>query len=78
MFKYLRDYATGEHGGGTPPSRSPRGTPASSGSKGKRPVSPSLGVILGGPSKRTRASSLVPPPHKFFQVIVNTTFPFHL
>ncbi|KAL0445045.1 UNVERIFIED_CONTAM: hypothetical protein Slati_2227200 [Sesamum latifolium] len=59
MFKkYLCDYA----GGGTPPPRSPRGTPASNRSKGKRSVSPPPGVTPGGPAKRTRASSLGTPP----------------
>ncbi|KAL0290211.1 UNVERIFIED_CONTAM: hypothetical protein Sradi_7054900 [Sesamum radiatum] len=40
MFnKYFRDYAEREKGGNTPPGRSPKGTPASSSSKGKRPLS---------------------------------------
>ncbi|KAL0455943.1 UNVERIFIED_CONTAM: hypothetical protein Slati_0933500 [Sesamum latifolium] len=63
MFtKYFRDYAAGERGGSTPPARSPKGTPASSGSKGKRPMSPPAGVTSEGPSKRIRASSLGTPP----------------
>ncbi|KAL0355469.1 UNVERIFIED_CONTAM: hypothetical protein Sradi_3993800 [Sesamum radiatum] len=41
-----------ERGGSTPTSRSTRGTPASSTSKGKRPMSPSE-----GPAKRTRGGS---------------------
>ncbi|KAL0462878.1 UNVERIFIED_CONTAM: hypothetical protein Slati_0175400 [Sesamum latifolium] len=62
MFsKYFRDYSAGEKGGATPP-RSPRGTPASSGSKGKRPMSPPAGITFEGPAKRTRASSLGTPP----------------
>ncbi|KAL0433818.1 UNVERIFIED_CONTAM: hypothetical protein Slati_2716100 [Sesamum latifolium] len=63
MFsKYFRDYATGERGGNTPPARSPKGTPASSSSNGKRPMSPPAGVPSKGPVKRTRASSLGTPP----------------
>ncbi|KAL0295360.1 UNVERIFIED_CONTAM: hypothetical protein Sradi_6839500 [Sesamum radiatum] len=63
MFsKYLRDYAVGEHGGGTPPPHSPRGTPTSSGTKGKRPVSPLPGVMSKCPAKRTRENSLGTPP----------------
>ncbi|KAL0439396.1 UNVERIFIED_CONTAM: hypothetical protein Slati_2422600 [Sesamum latifolium] len=48
--------------GNTPPARSPKGTPVSSGSKGKRPMSPPAGVPSEGPAKRTRASSLGTPP----------------
>ncbi|KAL0445723.1 UNVERIFIED_CONTAM: hypothetical protein Slati_1700200 [Sesamum latifolium] len=59
MFsKYFRDYAEKEKGGNTPPGRSPKGTPTSSSSKGKRPMSPPIGTPLEGPAKRTRASSL--------------------
>ncbi|KAL0411684.1 UNVERIFIED_CONTAM: hypothetical protein Slati_3758100 [Sesamum latifolium] len=63
MFrKYFQDYAAGEKGGSIPPTRSPKETPASSGSKGKRPMSPPAGVPSEGPAKRTRASSLGTPP----------------
>ncbi|KAK4406597.1 hypothetical protein Sango_0666200 [Sesamum angolense] len=63
MFsKYSRDYATGDRGEGISPSQSPRGTPASSSSKGKRSTSPSPGLTPGGLAKRTRASSLGTPP----------------
>ncbi|KAL0445088.1 UNVERIFIED_CONTAM: hypothetical protein Slati_2231500, partial [Sesamum latifolium] len=63
MFsKYFRDYAEREKDGNTPPARSPKGTPASSGSKGKRPMSPPTGTPTEGPAKRTRASSLGTPP----------------
>ncbi|KAL0434287.1 UNVERIFIED_CONTAM: hypothetical protein Slati_2763000 [Sesamum latifolium] len=56
MFnKYFWDYAAGERGGDTPPAHLPRGTPASSGSKGKSPMSPPIGVTSEGPAKRTRA-----------------------
>ncbi|KAL0446284.1 UNVERIFIED_CONTAM: hypothetical protein Slati_1756300 [Sesamum latifolium] len=46
------------------------GDPASSGSKGEGSVSPSPGVTLGGPAKRTRASSLGIPPDRFFQAVI--------
>ncbi|KAL0293255.1 UNVERIFIED_CONTAM: hypothetical protein Sradi_6948600 [Sesamum radiatum] len=46
----------------TPLTCSPKGIPASNGSKGKRPMSPHAGVTFEGPSKRTRASSLGTPP----------------
>ncbi|KAL0402485.1 UNVERIFIED_CONTAM: hypothetical protein Slati_4278400 [Sesamum latifolium] len=66
MFsKYLRDYFAGDKGGGTPPSRSPRGTPASSGSKGKRPMSPPSGYrasSLGTPPTGSSRPSATPPP----------------
>ncbi|KAL0345833.1 UNVERIFIED_CONTAM: hypothetical protein Sradi_4414600 [Sesamum radiatum] len=62
MFsKYLPDYAARERGAGTP-SRSPRGTLASSGSKGQRPMSPPTRITSEGSAKRTRASSLGTPP----------------
>ncbi|KAL0416461.1 UNVERIFIED_CONTAM: hypothetical protein Slati_3478000 [Sesamum latifolium] len=51
-----------EKGGGASSSRSPKGTPFSSGSKGKRPISPPGGITSEGPAKRTRASSLGTPP----------------
>ncbi|KAL0411955.1 UNVERIFIED_CONTAM: hypothetical protein Slati_3785200 [Sesamum latifolium] len=56
------EYAAGENGGGAPSSHSPKGTPASSGSKGKKPMPPPRGVTSEGPAKRTRASSLGTPP----------------
>ncbi|KAL0293185.1 UNVERIFIED_CONTAM: hypothetical protein Sradi_6952300 [Sesamum radiatum] len=63
MFsKYFWDYAIGERGGNTPPARSPKGTPASSGSIGKRPISPPVGAPSEGPAKRIRTSSLGTPP----------------
>ncbi|KAL0411718.1 UNVERIFIED_CONTAM: hypothetical protein Slati_3761500 [Sesamum latifolium] len=63
MFsKYLRELSEKEKGGATPPSHSGRGTPASSASKGKRPMSPSGGTPSEGPAKRTRASSIATPP----------------
>ncbi|KAL0411304.1 UNVERIFIED_CONTAM: hypothetical protein Slati_3720100 [Sesamum latifolium] len=52
----MRDHATGGRAGGTPSSKSPRGTPSSSDSKGKWYASPSPGVTPGGSSKKTRLS----------------------
>ncbi|KAL0449052.1 UNVERIFIED_CONTAM: hypothetical protein Slati_1461600 [Sesamum latifolium] len=62
MFsKYFREFSEKEkereRGGNTPPSRSARGTSASSASKGKRSMSPSGGTPSEGPAKKTRASS---------------------
>ncbi|KAL0444714.1 UNVERIFIED_CONTAM: hypothetical protein Slati_2194100 [Sesamum latifolium] len=56
------DYAEREKGGNNPPGRSPKRTPASSSSKGKRPMSHPTGTPPEGPAKRTRASSLGTPP----------------
>ncbi|KAL0303217.1 UNVERIFIED_CONTAM: hypothetical protein Sradi_6189800 [Sesamum radiatum] len=42
--------------------RSPKGTQASSSSKGKRSVSPPTGTPPEGPAKMTQASSLGTPP----------------
>ncbi|KAL0313124.1 UNVERIFIED_CONTAM: hypothetical protein Sradi_5711700 [Sesamum radiatum] len=60
MFsKYFQELSDKERErrGNTPASRSARGTPASSTSKGKRPMSPSE-----GPAKRTRGGSTGTPP----------------
>ncbi|KAL0454711.1 UNVERIFIED_CONTAM: hypothetical protein Slati_0810300 [Sesamum latifolium] len=62
MFGKLLRNQSGNCRGGTPPPRSPRGTPSSSESKGKRPTSASLGTALGGSSKKSRMSSLSTPP----------------
>ncbi|KAL0448614.1 UNVERIFIED_CONTAM: hypothetical protein Slati_1417800 [Sesamum latifolium] len=59
--KLLRNQS-GNRGGGTPPPRSPMGTPSSSDSKGKRPASASPGTALGGSSKKSRMSPLSTPP----------------
>ncbi|KAL0361930.1 UNVERIFIED_CONTAM: hypothetical protein Sradi_3877500 [Sesamum radiatum] len=42
--KYFREYAERGKGGSTPSGRSPKGTPASSSSRGKRPMSPPTGT----------------------------------
>ncbi|KAL0419065.1 UNVERIFIED_CONTAM: hypothetical protein Sradi_1320000 [Sesamum radiatum] len=61
MFrKLLRSQAGGNRGGGTP-SRSPKGTPPLSESKGKRPASPSTGIRLEGSSKKSRVGSFRTP-----------------
>ncbi|KAL0294402.1 UNVERIFIED_CONTAM: hypothetical protein Sradi_6889800 [Sesamum radiatum] len=58
MFKkYFSEHSEKEKGGGTPPSRSTKGAPASSASKGKRPMSPSGGTPSEGPAKRAKAGS---------------------
>ncbi|KAL0329368.1 UNVERIFIED_CONTAM: hypothetical protein Sradi_4923500 [Sesamum radiatum] len=63
MFrKLLRSQAGGSRGGGMPSSHSHRGTPPSSESKGKRTVSPSAGVGLGGSLKKLRMGSFNTPP----------------
>ncbi|KAL0386272.1 UNVERIFIED_CONTAM: hypothetical protein Sradi_3021500 [Sesamum radiatum] len=65
MFsKYFQELSDKERerGGSKPASRSARGTPASSTSKGKRLMSPSEGAPSEGPAKRTRGGSTGTPP----------------
>ncbi|KAL0394981.1 UNVERIFIED_CONTAM: hypothetical protein Slati_4464300 [Sesamum latifolium] len=63
MFgKLLRNHNAEGRGGGTPPPRSPRGTPSSSESKEKRSASLSPGITPRGSSKKSRMSSLSTPP----------------
>ncbi|KAL0288946.1 UNVERIFIED_CONTAM: hypothetical protein Sradi_7085400 [Sesamum radiatum] len=62
MFgKLLRNHFGGR-GGGAPRPRSPRETPSSSESKGKRFASASLGIAPGGSPKKSRMGSLSTPP----------------
>ncbi|KAL0409687.1 UNVERIFIED_CONTAM: hypothetical protein Sradi_1903100 [Sesamum radiatum] len=60
-FQVLSDKER-ERGGSTPASRSARGTPGSSTSKGKRPMSPSERAPSEGPAKRTRGGLIGTPP----------------
>ncbi|KAL0411626.1 UNVERIFIED_CONTAM: hypothetical protein Slati_3752300 [Sesamum latifolium] len=56
----MRKHTSGGRAGGDLPSKSPGGTPTSSGSKGKWPVSPSPGATPGGSSKKARGEFLPP------------------